>query len=38
VGKTVHLQLDQNMAFEDTVVEYQINKEIIVADQNAFLP
>jgi hypothetical protein len=36
VGKCVNFQLDQNVAFQDTVIKDQIDKEMLPSDENAF--
>ena len=30
-------QLNQHMAFQNTMIKYQIDKKILITDQNAFL-
>ena len=34
----VVLEFNEHMAFEDAVVEHQINKEVVAADEQALLP
>src|SRR6266446_2873813 len=37
VGEAAHLQLDEHMAFQETVIKNEIHEEMLTADQQTFL-
>ena len=38
MAKLVYLQFHNNVAFQDTVIEYEVGKEIVLINQDALLP